>query len=307
MFGLDFGISAGLGSIIGSGISAIGGAMGTKATNKAQAALARQQNEWEMTNNAIAAQHNEGLQIRQQQANREIMRESNAMAWDNAREAEAFSERMSSTAYQRAVQDMRAAGINPMMAAVAGGASSPGGVNAPVTAIGADQAAPMQRAPAHRASYESPLTGLMQQLGAGISSAIALEADVEKKRAATLVDLEAARNVASDTKNKDLEGELRSAQLYEKGRQPGIENWHTIASGNKLTQEKINLAIDEVLKRYQTSSAQAASEVGKLDTKFYQSEWGRVLRAMELAGKSLGPGADVLQGFIPFVKRFGAP
>lgn len=61
----------------------------------------------------------------------------------NASQAELnrqYQERMSSTAYQRATQDMRAAGINPMLAYQQGGAASPGGSAASVGAVGGSAA-----------------------------------------------------------------------------------------------------------------------------------------------------------------------
>ena len=61
-------------------------------------------------------------------ASRERMAaEANAASAESAAKQMEFQREMSNTAYQRSIADLKAAGINPMLAAMKGGATTPGG------------------------------------------------------------------------------------------------------------------------------------------------------------------------------------
>lgn len=95
-----------------------------------------------------------------------------------------FQERMRATQYQTAVQDMMAAGLNPMLAYTQGGAGTPSGASA----IG------------QQATFKSPTSNISNTLGTALISE-----DIDLRRSQTDVNKENVKNLSADTAIKLLQ------------------------------------------------------------------------------------------------------
>lgn len=146
-----------------------------------------------------------------------------------AREQMAFQERMSGSAYQRAVRDMRLAGINPLLAFSQGGASTPSGAQARmenVAGIAASSALAMvklkreldlldaQIAETHNRGFASGAKGQLDQLKFAIDAAKDKSGVMRGARhRELLIRLLRNQSQLSDTQRRVLELTLPGAKV----------------------------------------------------------------------------------------------
>ncbi|WNK13339.1 MAG: DNA pilot protein [Microvirus sp.] len=248
---LSFFFIGDLWSGLGSAAGGLFGMLGQDAANRSNESSVRNQIAWQresqQASQAFSAQQAaQAMGFSREEANTQrnwsSAQAQRAMDFSSAQAGlqRNWEANMSNSAYQRQVDDMKAAGINPMMAAMKGGGASTPSASAPSGSVGSASA------PSGVAAHGTPMSGAAAHVGNALGAGISSAGDVASIFAALAnsgadVKLKGSQAAQADA-NTAATLKMIDPNLAESAARSAFFNMQTNSMGAKLNPELDKIA-----------------------------------------------------------------